>query len=797
MAIRFDARGGRLSRVKSARSTGEKAADPIWSQTASCHAGSLLKLSSVKLLNGLSDPAFHVDQNRLVTSANAAFLTQFGFDELDIALPAAFSEIARTCSLRGRASLIALGDILNSDTAEHETEVTDRRGNRRAVTTIDGGDGGRIVLLGRVEENDDTGDNISKSILDNLPGAIVRIKQTAYDGFSTTYANPSVTGLFGRSKSEITDSGTNFLSFVIEEDRKAFFDAVIHSFDPACPEIDVEVRILNPLKGQSWIRALGKSTQDETGGWHSDLRIVEIDDRIRLAEEHDRLRRMLDLVVDNIPYMVSVLDARDNTVIYINRAAELATGVTREKVKGQKGINTIHWADQEDRHRRTRKMLETGEPVVFPEEIAVSPTLGKRSYQSSRYPLRNRRGDIEYILSITEDRTEKRHHESVIARTEQRFRDAIENIEDGIALFDADEKLLQCNKRYIEMWPGIESVLDKDPTFPDIVEAVVRASRARNIDSHIKARIAEFREGTATREIKLKDDRWVQSTQTKLSDGGTVITCTDISAIKERESRLLNANDKALDAKESAEVANRSKSEFLANMSHELRTPLNAIIGFSEIIKDMLLGRESFDQYLEYAKDIHDSGNHLLSLINDILDMSRIEAGKVELVEEAVSISDAVHSSIRLVEERAEQQGVRITSDFPEDLPALKADMRKLRQILINLLSNAVKFTEQDGEVSVSAERMDDGSICVSVRDTGIGIAKKDLQKVLEPFGQADAGLNRQFEGTGLGLTLTKALVELHGGTLALTSEQSGPDKGTLVAVNFPASRVLDGADLS
>jgi signal transduction histidine kinase len=226
-------------------------------------------------------------------------------------------------------------------------------------------------------------------------------------------------------------------------------------------------------------------------------------------------------------------------------------------------------------------------------------------------------------------------------------------------------------------------------------------------------------------------------------------------------------------------------------MSHELRTPLNAVIGFSEIIKEAMLGDDRIDSYRGYATDIHESGCHLLSLINDILDMSKIEAGKLELVDETVDLADAIETSLRLVRERALQNGVDLVSDVPEDLPSLTADLRKIKQIAINLLSNAVKFTPAGGRVTVSACVRDDGRMILRVADTGIGIAEDDIETVLAPFGQADAGLNRQYEGTGLGLSLTKALAELHGGTLDIKSRTGEPDRGTTVDVVFPAARVI------
>ena len=246
-------------------------------------------------------------------------------------------------------------------------------------------------------------------------------------------------------------------------------------------------------------------------------------------------------------------------------------------------------------------------------------------------------------------------------------------------------------------------------------------------------------------------------------------------------------------AMQRAEEANRAKTEFLANMSHELRTPLNAIIGFSEVIENEILGKaDSNPKYVGYARDINSAGEHLLNVINDILDIAKIEVGRLELDEEVFDLDDSFDNCVKMLTEHADKSGVTLTCATPAPLPKFRGDEMKFKQIVLNLLSNAIKFTPKGGSVTLEAEIDGNGALRVAVADTGIGIALKDQAKVMAPFMQVESAQSRKYEGTGLGLPISRALTELHGGEVTLSSKLGA---GTTITLRFPESRTERGPD--
>lgn len=364
---------------------------------------------------------------------------------------------------------------------------------------------------------------------------------------------------------------------------------------------------------------------------------------------------------------------------------------------------------------------------------------------------------------------------------------ALDHIDQGIGVFGPDKRLVAFNRRFVDLLdiPAELAV----PGTP--VEAFIRFGAERgdygpgDVEELVAARLEKARSATPLLlERTGPEGTVIEVRANPLPEGGWVASYTDVTE-QHRAQRRLAA------AKEEAEAASRTKSEFLANISHELRTPLNAIIGFSDVMRSELLGPLG-PRYRSYAKDIQESGEHLLGIINDILDLSKIEAGRLTLHEEIVDPAAIARDCTRLVSARAEEAGVllrlRVLADAPRQV---SADELKLKQILLNLLSNAIKFTPRGGHVDVVLQRGRDGNLEIMIEDTGVGMSDEDLAIALQPFGQVESTFTRTRQGTGLGLPLTKGLVELHGGTMRI---ESALGRGTTVTVSFPLVRVWAAA---
>ncbi len=404
------------------------------------------------------------------------------------------------------------------------------------------------------------------------------------------------------------------------------------------------------------------------------------------------------------------------------------------------------------------------------------------------------------IIGVALDVTDERLAQARAQAAENRLRDAIESVPEAFALWDRSGRLLMCNQNFRAFF-SLEPRMLKPGVSRETINQYVRLAIRQEVLSPDGVK--------GVREAELNDGHWLQITERRTAEGGMVMTAADVTAIKnQEEARRLNEEQlqravvslersqeefaelahKYANEKVKAESANKSKSEFLANMSHELRTPLNAINGFSEIMTTEMFGPLGDPRYKEYASDIHASGQHLLALINDILDMSKIEAGKLNLKFEPVDLAEVADDAVRLVRNRAETAGLELQMDFP-NLPEIEADYRAIKQVLLNLLSNAVKFTPRGGVITVRAESRSDAlgdRVRIAVTDTGIGIAKEDLARLARPFEQVESQHSKTRQGTGLGLALTKSLVEMHNGVLELAS---APGEGTTASIILPVSQ--------
>jgi PAS domain S-box-containing protein len=510
-----------------------------------------------------------------------------------------------------------------------------------------------------------------------------------------------------------------------------------------------------------------------------------------LAEERAAIAqsRLTD-AIEAIPECFMLLDKEDRLVLCNSRYRELHAPIAHVLVPGTpfeeicrasayaelpeaaKGRQEAWLCDRLARHRA---------PVFAVEERQI----GQRWFQIGEQHTRDG-GTVVVQAEIT---AVKRREQELAEKTAL-LRASLDHMEQGLVVLDAEFRLKMWNDRWIELMAVPRALIGVGLPMAPIVR--LGAERGEfgpgEIDALTERRIEGVRraQGRVVDEVYRASGKVIEVRRSPMPDGGTLFTFADITERKRVEADLRRAKDEA-------ELASRSKTEFLANMSHELRTPLNAIIGFSDILMGQIFGPLGDTRYSDYARDIRDSGLHLLNLINDVLDVSKVEFGKVELIEETVDIVAIVESCARLMRDRADTAGIRLVQELPPGLPQLQADSRRLKQILLNLLSNAVKFTPSGGRVTIRAGQHETEGFRLAVEDTGIGIAQQDLEKAMRPFGQIDSRLARKYQGTGLGLPLARSMAELHGGKLEL---DSAPGQGTTATVWLPPSRVLHPAHL-
>jgi two-component system cell cycle sensor histidine kinase PleC len=403
-----------------------------------------------------------------------------------------------------------------------------------------------------------------------------------------------------------------------------------------------------------------------------------------------------------------------------------------------------------------------------------------------------------HLIGIAVDVSEQYQLAMRYEAADMRLTAAVDSLTESFVLWDANGRLVLCNERFQkdlglrdgDVVPGSARQAIEEKQHPYVEER-----RMLNVETPRRA----------SYERQLADGRWVQVNELMMPDGGMVAIGTDITALKAHQEKLMSSErqlkktiedlqkaqraeqERTLQLKretERAEAASQAKSEFLANMSHELRTPLNAIIGFSEIMADGHFGPLGNDRYVEYANDIHGSGEHLLGVIDDILDMAKIESGRVSVEREHIDLNPLINETVRVIAVQAQEKNINLTTRIDADMKVF-ADRRAIKQIVINLLSNAVKFTGEGGAITVRARHVA-GALMLSIEDTGCGIPKTALKKLGRPFEQVQNQFSRNHKGSGLGLAISRSLAEMNGGALKIRSTEG---KGTIVSVRIPVKQ--------
>ncbi len=417
-------------------------------------------------------------------------------------------------------------------------------------------------------------------------------------------------------------------------------------------------------------------------------------------------------------------------------------------------------------------------------------------------------GKEPHLIGIAVDITEQQAIKKQSHITNIRLRDAIENISEAFVLWDPSKKMVMCNSKYQQLYNLPESEVVAGSSYDNVMRAGKQPIIRTQVSTDISPKL-----GARTIEAQLEDGRWLQISERQTKDGGFVSVGTDITQIKKHEEKLIDSErrlmatvadlrqsqqklevqaqqlvelaDKVSGEKNRAETANQTKSEFLANISHELRTPLNAIIGFSEIMQSGMFGPLGSDKYVEYSSDINHSGTYLLGVINDILDMSKIEAGHMKLDYEPVALHEILNETLRIIGYQAQEAGIEVFDKISAKI-VLDADRRAMKQVLLNLLSNAVKFSEKGGRISVRARKVS-GAVTITIEDTGIGISKQALRRLGKPFEQVQNQFTKSHKGSGLGLAISRSLTELHGGAMKIRSKEG---IGTIVSIRLPLKHI-------
>jgi PAS domain S-box-containing protein len=622
------------------------------------------------------------------------------------------------------------------------------------------------------------------AVVEHMPGAVFQ-RVLAPDGtLSFTYVSPGIFDILGYSAEEIMSDGRQMVDCLLPDFRDEYFSLINDSAQNLTP-LDIELPLRDIAGTPRWVRASGHPRREKDGAIVWDGIITDITEQKRAEQRAREAHQWLLAAISVLPSGFMLWDQDDRLILWNEqvKSYHLDPNIFREGTSFEDLIAGPYGdvLRREGEEEATRWITARRD-----QHRLASGALEFRTRERRWLVLTERGTPDGQIVTLISDVTERRESEERLKESDERYRalvnllpDAVYVHKDGVIVLSNGAANTLFGAESSDDLVGLTLMELTHPEFRDVVTqraAILAEPGQRTV--FMRQKRLRLDGSWFWAEVAAAAFEWDNSR-------GGIVVIRDVTEQMQAEELLIQS-------KETAELASRAKTEFLANISHELRTPLNAIIGFSDLIQREMFGPIGVPQYADYIRDIYASGNHLHDVINDILDLSKIEAGKLELHEEIFDLGAVIGRCLRVVAPRADENSLKLVEDIAANLPRVRGDERKIKQILINLLSNAVKFTEKGGQISVSAQCGISGNagdgIAIVVADNGIGMAAEDIPRALMPFGQVDSALSRRHEGTGLGLPLTNSLIELHGGRLEIDST---PGQGTSVTVWLPDRRIV------